>query len=212
MFYTLSENQAYKECIALAGLFQSAAMVEQLATQGNVPEEGFETVVASTLNLDPESIEDIYNGQVNCLPGLSLGFAQLQLVFDSNKSSQPETLRYVLGLINLQGRLSKNNEMMSIMRTRLEQLVENKSHFDITHERMIASLASIYEDTLSSFNFRIQVTGNQLHLENQHNVNKIRAMLLAGVRSALLWRQIGGKRWHLILNRKQLLNTLNTLI
>jgi high frequency lysogenization protein len=43
----------------------------------------------------------------------------------------------------------------------------------------------------------------------------IRASLLAGIRAAILWRQTGGKRWQLLLNRKkiaQLANQLKTVI
>jgi high frequency lysogenization protein len=33
------------------------------------------------------------------------------------------------------------------------------------------------------------------------NAAKIRALLLAGIRAALLWRQAGGDRWKLIFSR-----------
>ncbi len=211
MLFSLSDEQSYKESIALAGLFQAAAIVDQLAKTGTAPEENIETSIGSIFKLDPESIEDIFNGQANYLPGLSLGFSQLQLVLDKKKTLNSDVLRYVLGLINLQGKLLNDKDMMAVLRSRLEQLVENQNHFEITHDRMLSGLASIYQDTISQFRFRIQVSGNQLHLENQRNVDKIRAILLAGIRSALLWRQAGGKRWHLMLNTKQLLNTVNTL-
>ena len=65
---------------------------------------------------------------------------------------------------------------------------------------------------LSTFRFRIQVTGDVRHLQNPLVVHKIRAILLAGIRSALLWRQVGGKRWHFIVYRKKLLETIKTII
>ncbi|MGH8570919.1 MAG: DUF489 family protein, partial [Gammaproteobacteria bacterium] len=37
---------------------------------------------------------------------------------------------------------------------------------------------------------------------------KIRAVLLAGVRAAMLWHQIGGRRWHLPVFRKRILRAL----
>jgi high frequency lysogenization protein len=36
-------------------------------------------------------------------------------------------------------------------------------------------------------------------------VERIRAALLAAVRAAVLWRQIGGTQWRLLLQRKQIL-------
>lgn len=101
---------------------------------------------------------------------------------------------------------------MAVLGSRLKKTMGNLDHFELTHERIIASLAHIYEDTLSTFRYRIQVTGNRLYLENPTNVNRIRALLLSGVRSAMLWRQVGGKRWHLLTQRKALLTATNSLI
>jgi len=34
-------------------------------------------------------------------------------------------------------------------------------------------------------------------------VDKVRAALLASVRSAVLWHQLGGRQWQLLISRKQ---------
>ncbi|MDO6805406.1 DUF489 family protein, partial [Wenyingzhuangia sp. 1_MG-2023] len=65
--------------------------------------------------------------------------------------------------------------------------------------------------TLSNLSFRIHVTGDPMHLQNEHTANKVRALLLSGIRAAILWRQVGGRRWHLLLRRKQYLNALAQL-
>lgn len=41
---------------------------------------------------------------------------------------------------------------------------------------------------------------------------KIRALLLAGVRSAVLWRQVGGRRWQLFLWRNKFAKLAKKLI
>ena len=64
-----------------------------------------------------------------------------------------------------------------------------------------ASLASVYQDTLSTMRQRIQVMGTARALQDQRNADRIRALLLAGVRASLLWHQTGGRRWRLLLNR-----------
>ncbi|HSX19775.1 MAG TPA: DUF489 family protein, partial [Gammaproteobacteria bacterium] len=43
-------------------------------------------------------------------------------------------------------------------------------------------------------------------------VNKIRTILLAGVRSAVLWRQLGGSRWQLTFGKKTLLQDAQALL
>lgn len=206
------KSSFYKQTIALAGILQAAELVELLANTGHAPEESFEASLGSILKTNPGTIEEVFDGQVNFMPKLELGFSALREVLEQKNNQRSQRLRYTVGLIHLQGRLQKNNELMEVLASRLEQMHTRLNHFDLTHERSIAALASIYEDTLSTFRYRIQVTGNAMHLQNPLVVNKIRSVLLAGIRSAMLWRQVGGKRWHLMFYRKKLLAELHTII
>ena len=58
---------------------------------------------------------------------------------------------------------------------------------------------------------RIQVTGNPELLKLDETANNIRTLLLGGVRFAWLWQQLGGRRWHLVFKRKQLLRAMEAL-
>ena len=78
---------------------------------------------------------------------------------------------------------------------------------DNTYEQ----LAELYLDTLSKLSFRIQVHGKIENLKDEYIVNKIRTLLLAGVRSAVLWYQLGGRRWRLVIHRKQIRQTVATI-
>ena len=51
---------------------------------------------------------------------------------------------------------------------------------------------------------KIMVSGENQHLSNPDQANKIRALLLAGMRSAVLWAQLGGSRWQILLQRRRL--------
>lgn len=205
-------NRFYKETIAFAGLLQAACLVEQIATGGNCQEEAFNTSIASIFKIHSASVEDIYGGQVNFVPGLALGMRQLHTVLEQNRPPQSDYFRYALGLLHLERKLRNNKALLEILSTRLKKTSDNLSHFDMTHERIIAGLAHIYEDTISTFRYRIHVSGNRLYLENPNNVHKIRTLLLAGIRAAMLWRQVGGKRWHLLVNRKQMLAATKSLM
>jgi len=68
----------------------------------------------------------------------------------------------------------------------------------------ISYLAALYQDTISQLPFRIHVTGKVEYLRDTLVANKIRALLLAGIRSAVLWHQLGGRRWHLFFYRKRI--------
>ena len=75
---------------------------------------------------------------------------------------------------------------------------------------MLASISGMYQDTLSKLSFRIQVHGDSRFLQQPQVANQVRAILMSGIRAAMLWRQLGGKRWHLIFKRKALLNALES--
>ena len=63
------------------------------------------------------------------------------------------------------------------------------------------ALATLHQDTISSLPFRVQVQGKVEHLQDERIANRIRALLLAGIRFAVLWHQIGGRPWHLFVLR-----------
>ncbi|MGB1139944.1 MAG: DUF489 family protein, partial [Halioglobus sp.] len=84
-------------------------------------------------------------------------------------------------------------------------------HFASNVNSLCHSVSGIYQDTLSKQKFRIRVTGSAQHLQNEQNADIIRALLLSGVRAAFLWRQLGGRRWKLLWQRKRLLHASQNL-
>ena len=205
-------NIFYKEAIALAALFQSASLVEQIADGGTVDDESFAACINSVYKLNSASIEAVYDGQVNYIPSLQLGFKQLLKMNDGAANSPSNILRYVMGMLFLQKKLSKRKDLLDILGQRLQQITDKLNHFEPTHEVMLSNLSSAYEDTLSTLSHRIHVHGQRHYLENPVNVTKIRALLLAGIRAAMLWQQVGGKRWHLLFKRKQISEEVSKLI
>jgi high frequency lysogenization protein len=82
----------------------------------------------------------------------------------------------------------------------------------VTDPDIIAALAELYKDTVSSLQPRIMVKGEESVLRNTDSKNMIRALLLAGMRAAVLWRQRGGNRIRLIFQRKQFLDCCAALL
>ncbi|PID43481.1 MAG: lysogenization regulator HflD [Proteobacteria bacterium] len=187
------------QTLALAGIFQTAALVRQISHEGTCHPASFETSINSIYILSPETTIDVYGTSQN----LNYGLRELvdALGQDSDRQNV-EIIRYVLNLIHLENKLRKNTEMLALIGNRISQAKDQVRHFGIQHSNVIKNLASIYSDTISTFNLRIQVTGQSQHLKVNDNADKIRALLLAGIRSAMLWRQLGGRRWHLIFKRK----------
>jgi len=77
---------------------------------------------------------------------------------------------------------------------------------------VIANLAGIYADTVSQIPPKIMVSGDSSVLSNPDNADKIRAILLAGIRSAVLWAQLGGNRWQILFNRRTFIEQARRLL
>ena len=67
---------------------------------------------------------------------------------------------------------------------------------------MFASCAELYLEAVSPLKPRVYVQGEQRFLQQEEVSNKIRTMLLAGIRCVVLWEQLGGGRFEMLLRRK----------
>ena len=77
---------------------------------------------------------------------------------------------------------------------------------------MSARLAELYANTISTLGPRIMIRGDQNHLTNTENAAKMRTLLLAGIRAALLWNQAGGTRWKLLFERGKMQREADSLL
>ncbi len=196
--------------LALAGVFQAAALVEQLAKTGYIPSEPQLASVGSLLEQNPTSTLSVYGGDTK---NLELGLKVMSDILHHHQNRDyPDTLRYVLGILHLQKKMMKRKDMLELIGTRLEQSARQAEHFGITHENVLSNIGSLYSDTISTFKFRIQVTGDFSYLQQTRVANQVRALLFAGIRSATLWRQVGGKRTHVIFGRKRLSSTADEIL
>lgn len=196
------------QTIALAGVAQACYLVQQLATSGSADSKAMEASIGSLLKIDAASVTDIYGG----LEGVELGLKQLDKQLTSRTIADPEQARYAASLIYLERQLSNRPEMLKTITTGIEKAQSQAEHFGLLHENVFANLGDLYHSTISTIPPRIMVNGEPEYLSNPAIVNKIRALLLAGVRSALLWRQCGGARWKFLLFRKKLQDEIRLLL
>ena len=199
------------QTMALAGLFQAAHLVEQLAKTGQANERDLKTCIESLFITNPKAIEDIYGGNQD---NLKLGFQEVRFLTDgkTRTGSSPDVMRYALGVLHLESKVRKNRGMMQKIATGIDKSKRQLEHFHSSHENLIANLSGLYQESLSTFRFRIHVTGNAQHLRNPATAHKIRTLLLCSVRSAILWRQMGGRRWQLLFNRNKLNKACKTAL
>ena len=204
------QHDLKEQAIALSAIFQAAELVANLARKGTADEAYSKPLLESILVVNSSSTEDIYGGSFDCQGNLALGRRIAKEVMGKGRDAiNPDTIRYALSMIHLESKLQKDDNTLSAIGRHLSQVERQKEHFDsVLHENMIAGISGIYQETLSKMSFRIQVHGDARHLQQPHTANQVRALLMAGVRAAMLWRQVGGRRWHLIFKRKALIKQL----
>ncbi|BAP46119.1 high frequency lysogenization protein HflD [Pseudomonas sp. 21LCFQ02] len=199
-----------EQLTALGGVFQTAVLVDRIAKTGQVSEAELGCMLGSLLVLDPKDTLEVYGGSDQYLRE---GLRALASALERDPGTlQREPLRYALSMLGLERQLAKRNDMLEVIGRRLPQIQSQVEHFGITHENVIAASGALYQDTLSTLRQRIQVQGDMRNLQQPSNASKIRALLLAGIRSARLWRQVGGHRWQLVFSRRKLLNELYTMM
>ena len=190
--------------IALAGIFQAARLVQQVARSGMVDQEVFSATIKSIFKIDAASPEDVYDGVLNVLSGCKTLMNQLGAGDGTNpvQNKDAEVTKYVISIMVLERKLIKTPELLKKITTGIETAQAQAEHFSITHDNVIANLANVYSETVSTLRPRVLVNGEHNHLSNPDNANKIRALLLAAMRSAVLWDQCGGSRWQIMFKRK----------
>ena len=77
---------------------------------------------------------------------------------------------------------------------------------------VLAHLAEVYQQTAGDAGPRIVVRGDPEQIKAAGAADLIRVLLLAGIRSAWLWRQCGGQRWSLLLQSGRLRRDAGALL
>lgn len=195
--------------IALSALMQSVTLVKQIAETGQVDNDDMQTMLQSLLVMDAPDTESVY-GEIN---KLKTGLYQFNNQLSKRK--QPGDivmLRYAIGILHLERKLRKRPAMLDLITRELDQIPQQVEYFgSITSPQVIARFADIYQRTVSELTPRIQVFGDSTYLQQADNVNRIRALLLAGIRAAVLWQQKGGRRWQFLLQSNKLLQAATEL-
>ncbi|MGX5914137.1 high frequency lysogenization protein HflD [Aliidiomarina sp. Khilg15.8] len=195
--------------LAFAGMCLASVCVQQLARRGDItPSETSDVLIESVLNTSPENTEAVYGNVQALRPGLQVLLRQL----DAPGDKDVEQTRYVVGMLQLERRLAKNAQAMTALADGIHQIQRQRDEFDFDADVIERNLGSLYSDVISPLGPRIQINGDPQYLKQPALQHKLRALLLAGIRSAVLWRQLGGKRRQVVFNRKQMVVAVRALL
>jgi high frequency lysogenization protein len=199
----------HDQTLALASMFQSASLINQLANGHSINQAAFDCSMDSLFTLNANSVEQIYgHGE-----GLIQGLKMLQAYFSGNEKKPDRLITYyILSMIKLERRLNKNQSLIKTIQKGVEDIEQQAQSFDMAKTGKLHKIDGLYQKTISQIKPRIIVQGEQLHLSNSDTTSRIRTLLFTGIRAAVLWRQRGGSRFKLILSRKKYVEQAEQLL
>ncbi len=200
------------QTMALAAMCQCIKQVQLLA-RGEQKSEfhslEMRVCLQSIAEQTPADAIDVYGGR---LENLASGYQLLVDQLGDTPNKDMELLRYEMAVLRLERLLAKSGPALDAVGKRIERLQQQLLHFQITDDNIIANLADIYVEHISGLGHRIQIAGQPEQLKQPLVQQKIRALLLAALRAAVLWRQAGGHRYHFLFKRTALLNEAKAVL
>ena len=181
--------------LALGGIFQAALLVQKLARRGRADAAPMEASIKSVLVIDAIDTRSVFGG----VDGVKFGLMAVRdRIGRRIEADDLELARYVLGLARLQRQMRREPGRLKALGSRLQGIQGTATEVG---PDLYRDLASIYTELISEVAPRIMVHGEQGFLSDAAIVDQVRSTLLAGVRAAYLWDQLGGRQWQLLLQR-----------
>jgi high frequency lysogenization protein len=201
-----SMNSMENRMLALAGLAQALAQVRRIADTGQAEAAVLATALDSVFQIDAASPIAVYGDAAALRPGL-----QLLARYFRNESDDALLPRLGLAVLQLERRFVQDPAAGRV-HAGILALAGDAARQGSTHPDVLAALGALYSDTVSSLRPRVMVQGNPHYLGQAGVVAEIRAVLLAALRSAVLWRQVGGSYWDFVLRRRQMLEAIEAAL
>lgn len=196
-------NQIEERTVALAGVLQACKLVQSLARQGFADNQDTQASLKSVMVLDAVSTPAVFGGIEGVRTGLSL---LQQGILNSPALEDLEVLRYANTILSLQSQLDRSEQKFSEFGMAVERLSSFSS------DEVIEACSRVYQDHISVMRPQIIVQGEQAHLQSDGVPEQVRSMLLAALRSAVLWQQKGGGRFRLLWERTRMQNAARVLL
>ncbi|MFY2764965.1 high frequency lysogenization protein HflD [Arenimonas sp. MALMAid1274] len=189
--------------LALAGLLQSVQLVQQLAQTGQSETQPLAACIDSLFRFDAETPEAVYGGAANLAPGLGRLINQLE----GGAGRDAALTRMAMTVLHLERRFINHRGAVEAIRTGLEDVSRQHAHWGPTHATVMSRLGDLYAREISPIGPRVLVQGNPVYLGQPDLVGEVRATLLAALRAAVLWRQLGGSYWDFLFSRRALVQS-----
>lgn len=186
--------------LALAGLLQAVHLVQQMAQSGQAESRPLGACIDSLFRFDAETPEAVFDGAAK----LDVGLVRLVNQLEGGAGRDAAVTRMSMTVLHLERRFSGNQAAMEAVHNGLKDIARQRDHWGPTHPTVLSRLGELYAKELSPIGPRVLVQGNPVYLGQPDLVGEVRATLLAAIRAAVLWRQLGGSYWDFLFGRRAL--------
>jgi high frequency lysogenization protein len=193
--------------LALAGLLQAIQLVQQMANNGQADSRALEASIGSLFRFDAEEAAEVFGGPASLRLGLQRVIAQLE--GDGRDTAQT---RIAMSVLHLERRFMASGDAAGAVHAELEALQAQALADGAAHPEVLARLGELYAARIAPLGARVLVQGNPVYLSQPSVVGEVRATLLAALRAAVMWRQLGGSWWDLLLSRRRLVDAAQELL
>jgi high frequency lysogenization protein len=187
--------------LALAGMIQALAQVRRIADTGQADNAVVQAALDSVFRIDADSVVAVYGGTAVLQPGLRL----LGTHLSKEQEHDEMLLKLAMTVMQLERRFDKEDDIGHRVHEGIVKIAPKAAELGSSHPDVLSALGNLYADTLSHLRPKVVVQGNPHYLKQPPVVAEIRSLLLAAVRSAVLWRQMGGSYWNFMLSRQRML-------
>jgi len=194
--------------LALAGMVQALRQVRRIAETGEADNAVLSTATDSVFRLDADTPAEVYGNEQAVAPGMQL---LLDYFSNSGGDARDDLLpRLALSVMQLERRFVREGATAQKVADGILALAPTAERLGSAHPEVLTALGGLYADTVSHLRPRVMVQGNPHYLGQAAIVSEIRAVLLAALRSAVLWRQLGGSLWDFVLRRRALVASVQS--
>lgn len=199
-----------ERAIALAGVFQSAQLTQQLAQRGFADQRPYNVSFRSILTTSPETTDQVFGG----VDHIRLGLETLVHSMSRGEHFDADVLRYAMTMVQLAKKIRRQPELLQRFGAVIDQLAATLQGGpeDNVDADAIQRVAGLYQQTISKLDPRIMVRGEPEKLADADVAARIRAILFAGIRAAILWQQVGGRNWQFLFKRKDIVATAQDML
>jgi len=194
--------------LALAGLVQSSGLALQIAQKGLSSQDALVAVRESLFQFDANSPFDIYQQG----DGLRLGKQTLARLLGEPGREDQAIIALAYQVLSLAKRFNRSASTQRQVGADLHSGLEAVQLLDDPAARAATldqRCALIYQSQIRPLGRQIIIRGEPGHLNRTENADRIRMLLLAGVRAGVLFYQMKGARWQLMFHKQKYKHQLN---